>query len=391
MSLSAPVPFKANVRLLDFMRQADAPGIINLAAGVPGPDALPAEALTRAFQKALQRDNALLYAYHHPEGDHQLRGLLAQRLQKRGVAGIAATQIVTTTGCTQALQVMLSLLVKPGTVVACEGPAYYGMLEILSEAGAHVLPLPVHGTSSLDLEETEALLRQYKPACLVICPTLSNPSGATLPTEKRQPLVELCRTLGIRIIEDDIYGELLDSGALPTLLSFDPTGETVSYVTSFSKTVSPGLRTGFCVPGTLHEAFAARKCMQDLHSGVVTEAMLREFLAAGELDPHLDWLRQRNQKRRTIALNALRKTFPSSAVLHEPDGGYMLWVQLPKSVSLPDFQAAARLENVVFGGGHVFYPCPAPAPFMRLNCAKESEENLVLGINRLGSILQKMA
>lgn len=383
-----PVAFQARVRLLDFMRQADEPGLINLAAGVPGPDALPAEALTRAFAAALKSDGPSLFAYHHPEGDHRLRELLAQRLDTRGVNPLTASSIVTTTGCTQALSLLLSLLVTPGTVVACEGPAYYGMLEILSDAGAHVLALPVDA-QSIHLGQTEALLAKYRPACLVICPTLSNPSGATLPTEQRGPLVALCRRLGVRIIEDDIYGELLDSGTPPPLLSYDPAGEVVSYVTSFSKTVSPGLRTGFCIPGPLHEAFAARKCQQDLHSGVVTECILREFLAAGELDPHLNWLRQRNLRRRTLALDAVQATFPDDTLFQAPEGGYMLWAQLPERIELPKLRAAARAEGVVFASGDVFYPHPAPHPSIRLNCAKASETDLTRGIGILGRLLSQ--
>ena len=116
----------------------------------PGSDffALPADALRDAFERAYDRDGAAIFAYHHPEGDHRLRELLAERLARRG-AKISGSQVVTTTGCTQALQVMLSILIQPGDIVACEAPAYYGMLELLSEAGAQVLPIPVAGADGI--------------------------------------------------------------------------------------------------------------------------------------------------------------------------------------------------------------------------------------------------
>src|SRR4030095_8180400 len=137
------------------------------------------------------------------------------------------------------------------------------------------------------------------------------PSGATVPEANRERLVELCRRLGIRLIEDDIYAELVDGGAPKPMLAFDD-GSTVSYVSSFSKSISPGLRAGICAPGTLFEDVASRKCQQDLHSSVVTESALREFLLAGAMDPHLDWLRTRNARRRALALDALRPTFPGT-------------------------------------------------------------------------------
>ena len=264
-----PSRFHAHGRLVDFMRQADEPGLINLAAGVPGLDALPTRQLQEAFGRAFESDGAAMFAYHHPEGDRPLRDLLAARLQTRG-ASVDGSQIITTTGCTQALQVMLSVLLSPGDVVAVEAPAYYGMLELLSEAGARVLPIPVRDGDGIDPDEADSLLSRWKPKCLIVCSALSNPSGATVSDRRRELLVEICRRDGVRLIEDDIYGELLDGGSPRSMLSYDEDGSTVSYVTSFSKSVSPGLRVGFCVPGKLHEEFAARKCQHDLHSSVVS-------------------------------------------------------------------------------------------------------------------------
>jgi len=380
-----PFTFRAQGRLIDFMRQADEPGLINLAAGVPALEALPADALRDAFERAYARDGAAIFAYHHPEGDHRLRELLAERLARRG-AKISGSQVVTTTGCTQALQVMLSILIQPGDIVACEAPAYYGMLELLSEAGAQVLPIPVAGADGIDLALTEELLERWKPKCLVVCAALSNPSGTTMPVPARQRLVEICRKYGVRLIEDDIYGELVDGEAPQSMLAWDD-GSTVSYVTSFSKTISPGLRVGFCVPGTLHEEFAARKCQQDLHSAVPTEVMLREFFEAGAFDPHLEGLRARNHHRRELALDAIRRSFPAGTTVIPPSGGYMLWAELPQPVDLGEIRKQAREQRVVFAAGGVFFPAPPQRSYMRLNCAKAPEEELVSGLETLGRIL----
>lgn len=380
-----PFRFHAHGRLVDFMRQADEPGLLNLAAGVPGLDALPVEALQEAFTRAFQNEGAAMFAYHHPEGDHPLRELLAARLRTRD-ANVQGPDLVTTTGCTQALQVMLSILVSPGDIVACESPAYYGMLELLSEAGARVLPLVIRGANGIELDETEALLARWKPRCLVICSSLSNPSGATLPENHRQQLVEICRRNGVRIIEDDIYGELVDGGAPRSMLSWDD-GSTVSYVTSFSKSVSPGLRVGFAIPGTLKEEFAARKCQQDLHSAVVSEVALREFLGAGELDPHLQQLRARNQRRRELAMEAIRQSFPEGTGVVPPSGGYMLWATLPHPIDLAVVRQQAREKKVVFASGSVFFPAPPGESCIRINCAKASEDDLVQALQILGKTI----
>ena len=384
-----PLQFRAAARLVDFMRQADEPGLINLAAGVPGLDSLPAEALREAFARAFEHEGAKMFAYHHPEGDHGLRELLAARLNARG-ASVKGSQLVTVTGCTQGLSVLLSLLVQPGDIVACEAPAYYGMLELLSVAQVRVLPLPVTGGEGIDPAQAEALLARWKPRCLIVCTSLSNPSGATVPEANRERLVEICRENGVRLIEDDIYGELVDGGAPRTMLAYDD-GATVSYVSSFSKSVSPGLRAGVCVPGTLHEEFAARKCQQDLHSSVVSEVALREFLEKDALDPHLARLRERNRRRRELALAAIQRSFPDGTRVTPPRGGYMLWAELPRAVDLATVRDAARRERVVFAAGSVFFTQPQASSCIRLNCAKADEPELVSGLEALGAILRAQA
>ncbi|TCO90584.1 2-aminoadipate transaminase [Chthoniobacter flavus] len=383
--MTEPRPFRAAGRLVDFMRQADEAGLINLAAGVPGLDSLPTEELQAAFTRAFAHEGAKMFTYHHPEGDHVLREQLAARLQARG-ANVRGPQLVTVTGCTQGVQLLISILVKPGDIVAVEAPAYYGMLEVLSVAGARVLPLPITGPDGIDLDATEELLTRWKPRALIVCAALSNPSGVTIPNEKRPRLVEICRQNGVRLIEDDIYGELIEDGVPRSLLAWDD-GSTVSYVSSFSKSVSPGLRAGVCVPGTLYEDFAARKCQQDLHSAVVSEVALREFLAAGALDPHLAKLRPRNAHRRALALEAIARAFPKGTRANPPRGGYMLWAELPRAVDLAEVRETARQERIVFGAGPVFYTEPQPTSSLRLNCAKASEEELVSGLETLGAIL----
>jgi DNA-binding transcriptional MocR family regulator len=380
-----PRSFKVSARLIDFMRQADERGLINLAAGVPGLDSLPTEELCEAFTRSFVDEGAAMFAYHHPEGDHALREHLAERLRKRG-ANVTGKQLLTVTGCTQGLHVMLSLLVKPGEVVAVEAPGYYGMLELLSILGARVLPLRVRGGDGVDPAEVEEAFARWRPKCFVICSALSNPSGATIPEANRARLVQVCQRLGVRIIEDDIYGELLDGGALRPMLAYDD-GATVSYVSSFSKTVAPGLRVGVCAPGTLFEDAAALKCREDLHSSVVSEVALREFLESGALDSHLDRLRARNRRRREIALEIIARTFPKGTTITPPRGGYMLWVELPQPIDLAKARAAALAQHVAFAAGTVFFTNEPTTGCLRLNCAKAGEDELVRGLEILGGVL----
>jgi DNA-binding transcriptional MocR family regulator len=388
VATAGPFAFTASVRLIDFMRQADEPGLINLAAGVPGLEALPREALEAAFTMGFAREGARMLAYHHPEGDHELRELIAARLSGRG-APVQGREIVAVTGCTQALQLLLTVAVRPGDIVACEAPAYYGLLELLSAAGARVLPLAVAGGEGIDVDAAEPLLEQWRPKCLVVCTALSNPSGATMPEENRERLVAMCRRLKIRVIDDDIYAELLEGTPPAPLRKWDPEGEIVSYASSFCKSVAPGLRVGMCVPWRdRHEEVATLKCQQDMHSAVVTEVALREFLKAGAMEPHLNGLRVRNRRRRELALEAITRSFPEGTRTLPPRGGYMLWAELPRKMDLTPIRQQARAAGIVFGAGDAFFAAMPEKTCVRLNCAKATEEELVRGIEVLGGILR---
>ncbi len=381
-----PFSFRPPGRLLDFMREAGDPRLINLAAGVPSPDLLPTSHLADAFSQGLRNDGGAMFAYHEPEGDPALREILAIRLGLRGIE-VRSDGIVTTTGCTQALQLALALLCKPGDVVACECPVYYGLLELLSHFALEILPLPLRGDDGIDIDEMETLLQKHHPRCLVVCSTLSNPSGATVPESRREQFVEICRKAGVKVIEDEVYAELCDGVPPRPLRSYDD-GNTVFYITSFSKSIAPGLRMGFAVPGPHFEEFAELKCKQDMHGCVVSEVMLREYLR-GPAEQTLGLLKQTFARRRALAKEAIASAFPADACVSNPRGGFMFWVELAREVDLRGMQNELRKQRIAFAHGQVFFPRQEQQRFMRLNCAKASEEDLVAGLKVVGRLLQE--
>ncbi|MEM9444140.1 MAG: PLP-dependent aminotransferase family protein [Verrucomicrobiota bacterium] len=387
MQVTKPHIFKAKWRLLDFMRQADVPGLINLAAGVPSPNLLPGKLLSECFAKAYREEGKKLFAYQAPEGDHGLREILAQRMQHRGV-DVSKLEMVLTTGCTQAIHTAIDVAVKPGMVVAVECPAYYGMLELLSAKGVKVLPLSTDIATGIDLERSQKLISQYKPRVLIVCSSLSNPSGATIPEDKRENFVAFCRKKKITIIEDDIYANLIEGGVPRPLRAYD-NGETVIYVTSFSKTVAPGLRVGMAIPGKYLESFAEIQCRENIHSSVISERTLKHFF----LDPRGEKSLQRFVssccKRRKILRRALLRYLPEDALVSDPRGGYMLWVKLAKAVNLRLAQQACLKKRVAFAHGEVFFTKTVPGQYMRINAAKAVEQDLEVGCKVLGKAIKQ--
>jgi 2-aminoadipate transaminase len=386
-AMISPYPFKPRGRLLDVMRQVGDPNLINLAAGLPSVQCTPKADLQEAFAATLEENADEALGYHVPDGDVRLRELLVNRFRQRGI-NTSADQMVITTGCSQGLHGMIRLIAKSGDVVACEAPAYYSTLEIMGDLGVNVLPIPVRDSEGIDFELTQTLFRRFKPKLFVLCSTLSNPSGATVPNEIRKALVELCRETGTRILEDEIYGELSEIPDLKPIRAYDD-GSTVSYVTSFSKTVAPGLRVGVCLPGLDANPFALQKCQQDMHSATLCEVAFRRYFETGRFDSHLDFLRRLNRERRELGLRIIEECFPASAKVWEPAGGFLLWVELPSDIQIKQVYRSALAQKVAFCHGTAFFTSEEQqVPAMRLNCSRPSEEQLVKGLKILGQIVQ---
>jgi 2-aminoadipate transaminase len=382
----SPYAFRPRGRLLDFMRQVGNPDLINLAAGLPSVECVPKAALEQSFAETLRHHADEALGYHTPDGDLRLREILVERFERRGIR-TSVDKMVITTGCSQALHGMIRLLAQPGDVVACEAPAYYATLEILGDLGVRVLPVPVRDSDGIDLDLVRTLFHRFRPKLFVICSTLSNPSGSTLSNEARTDLVQICRDSGTRILEDEIYGELSEIPDLKPIRAYDD-GSTVVYVTSFSKSVAPGLRIGVCLPGVDSDSFALLKCQQDMHSATLCEVAFRNYLERDELDRHLEFLHEFNRKRRELGIRIIHECFPDSTRVWEPAGGFMLWVELPAGIDIERVYQQAIEMNVAFCRGAVFFTSENErVGAMRLNCSRPNEAALVKGLKILGQIM----
>src|SRR6202047_2767036 len=334
----SPYKFAPRARLLEFMRQAGNPNLINLAAGLPSVDCVPKAALKRAFDSAFSEEPDVALGYHTPDGDYALREKIAERFARRGIS-VTPDEMVITTGCTQALHGMIRLLARPGEVVAFGTPASYATPVSVGDPGVRVLPIPVRAPRGIDLDLVATLFERFRPKLFVVCATLSNPSGATMPNEARRALVQICRKTETHILEDEIYGELSEIGGLRPIRSYDD-GSSVSYVMSYSKTVAPGIRVGVCVPGANTDRFALLKCQQDMHSATVCEVAFRKYLQNADFEGHLKFLKTLNRQRRELAYEVIKQYFPAETVVWAPEGGFLLWAEIPQRI---DTEAAYRV------------------------------------------------
>jgi len=378
------------IRLLDLMRQTEDPHVINLAAGIPSADFLPLDALRTALEGELASRAREMFSYHRPEGAALLRDAIRDYLGVRGV-NVQSDQILVTIGCSGALATMMNTVLKRGDTVVCEAPAYYGQLELLRAIGVKFRTVNTSVGQEPDPAKWEkALKAKPKPKLLVVTSTLSNPSGATLKEEWRPRMVEICRKMGVPILEDDIYGDLLGRGRPKPLRAYDD-GSTVLYVTSFSKTVAPGLRIGFALPGKWMDAAADRQCRQTIHGGVPPEFITASFLRSGRMEGHLEMLRSVYAKRRELAGGILSRELPEGIRADDPSGGYMLWVRGGRPGLMEEVSKQCLAKGVAVVGGGIFFANPPKEACFRLNCARATPEDLARGVGIFCEVVKTLS
>ena len=378
------------IRLLDLMRQTEDPHVINLAAGIPSADFLPLDALRTALEGELASRAREMFSYHRPEGASLLRDTIRDYLGVRGV-NVQSDQILVTTGCSGALATMMNTVLKRGDTVLCEAPAYYGQLELLRAIGVKFRTVNTAVGQEPDPAKWEkALKAKPKPKLLVVTSSLSNPSGATLKEEWRPRMVEICRKMGVPILEDDIYGDLVERARPKPLRAYDD-GSTVLYVTSFSKTVAPGLRIGFALPGKWMDAAADRQCRQTIHGGVPTEFITASFLRSGRMEGHLEMLRSVYAKRRELAGGILSRELPDGIRADDPSGGYMLWVRGGRPGLMEEVSKQCLAKGVAVVGGGIFFANPPKEACFRLNCARATPEDLARGVGIFCEVVKTLS
>ena len=359
---------------------------ISFARGAPAPDLIPAAELADCAHAVALREGARLFAYGPGGGYEPLREWVAGR------HGVEPGRIVLTVGGLLGFVLYAAEMLerRPGRILV-EGPSYDRPLKILAREGADVVVLPMDG-EGLDPEGLEAELGRSadKPSFLYTIPTFQNPSGRTLSAERRRRLVELAGAHDLPVLEDDPYGLVRYEGdPEPTLHELEG-GTLVTYTSSFSKTVAPGLRTGyFVLPATAASSFEQRAVSTYISPPYLAQATIFEFLDRGRFDANLENVRAALRSRRDAMLETLERTFPASASWNEPQGGYFLWLDLGADADSSAFADRATSEGVAVVRGEDFFPpgTNLGRSALRLAFSYEPVDRITEGISVLATLL----
>jgi 2-aminoadipate transaminase len=377
------------------------PEVISLAGGLPAPEVFPTRRFQEACEKVL-RDNAPAALQYGPtEGYKPLREMIARHIARYGIKA-QIENVLITSGSQQALDLIGKLLINSGDRVMVEAPTYLGALQAFNVYGAEYISVPIDN----DGLQTELLDRALRsgPKFMYILPNFQNPGGTTLSEGRRHELVLLADRYGIPIVEDDPYGQLRYEGQhLPTLLVLDRENlrrdngysiGNVIYLSTFSKTLAPGIRLGWIVaPPDVINKFVQLKQAADLHTSTFAQIVAYEVARDGFLDEHVRTIRSVYRERRDVMLAALHEYFPPEVTWTHPQGGLFLWVTLPEGIDCQKLFRTALEHNVAFVPGDSFYASNHVAtPHMRLNFSNATPEQIREGIRRLSlAVKQQIA
>lgn len=383
-SLSARLCDVRSSPVRDILELTERPEVISFAGGLPAPELFPAELLAQAFASALEPTAApRTLQYSSSEGDPELRALLAQRFDLRGLRA-QAEDILVTTGSQQALALLADVLLDPGDSVLVESPSYLAALQCFGFAGARMVSVPCDA-DGLDPASLPELIAAHRPKFLYVIPTFQNPTGRTMPAARRARLAQIAQRHGLWIVEDDPYGELRYEGEPLAPIGSQPgaSDRTVT-VSSLSKVLAPGLRIGWLrAPAALLRPLVIAKQAADLHTSTVDQRAACAALGAADLDAHIALIGAEYRRRRDALLGGLAEALPARTCFNRPAGGMFVWARLPPGWDAAALLRSALRHDVAFVPGAPFFASLPDERTLRLSFTTHPSAQIVEGLQRL--------
>jgi len=381
-----PMPVDISQRLVHVLQAGAKPGVAPLSAALPANELLPIAALHRLYAGVARRHPHLLETGSHV---HMDLPPLVRQLVRRSLAWggpLAAEEFVITNSCTEALNLCLRAVTRPGDTVAVESPAYYLMLQLLETLGLKALEIPCDPRTGMSVEALELATRNGGVAACLLVANGSNPLGSVMPDERKRRLAALMAARGIPVIEDDIYGDLHFGDERPwPVKAFDDSGN-VMLCASFSKCLSPSLRIGFIAAGRHKPAVALQKTITSGGTNPLTQMVLAEYLESGAVDRHLHSLRRTYRRQVESMQAAVSRYFPASTRIAQPQAGYVLWIELPEGIDTTRLHDRALRERLSYVPGELFSASGMYRNCLRLNCGNPHTPEIDDAIRRLGRI-----
>lgn len=362
--------------------------LLPLGSAIPHIQHLPVDKLNRIMAGELRRFSEQSVSYQMPLGNERLRVQIARRALAAGISA-GPGELLITSGCVEAVLLALRATCKTGDTIAVESPFYFNFLQMIAFLGLKALEIPSTPREGISIEALRYAIEQTRiSACLVIS-NFGNPLGSLMPDKRKRELVELLANHKIPLIEDDIYGDLAFANDRPsTAKSFDRS-DLVIYCSSFSKTIAPGYRVGWTIAGRFQAEIERLKMMMNVATSSPPQLALAEFLATGGYDHHLRTIRRIHARNISQMADAVVRYFPEGTCMTRPEGGFILWVEMPVGTDSIKLYSRALELGISIVPGPLFSLSGKYRNYIRLSAALWTER-IESGIKTLGELAQEL-
>lgn len=365
------------------------PGIVNFSMGAPSVDLLPTAKLSKAVMHVLRESKTSCLHYEHVRGNVLLRRQIARQAFNWGGTP-SEDDIVVTAGAVEALSLCVKAITQPGDAIAIESPTYFAIFQVMESHGLKVVEIPTDPLTGIDIDYlAEAIPRFDIKACLFVN-NFNNPLGSCMPDDKKKQLVDMLADKNIPLIEDDIYGELYFGKTRPkTCKTFDKKG-LVLHCASFSKSLAPGFRIGWTIPGKFKERVISLKRMHTVSTNTLTQAAVADFLSNGRFELHLRHLRKALHTQSLRYLQAVSEYFPDDTRVTRPQGGFTLWIEMNKKINAYKLHKRALKQGIGIAPGQIFSTQGRFENCFRISYGEPWSDKINIGLQTLGKLMKEM-
>jgi len=363
--------------------------ILPLGLANPKPEILPVRGLNRSVRAVLSEEPERGVQYSFPPGELDLRRQIAAQYYMRN-QHVSPDDIVITSGCTESVLLSLKAVASHGDVIAVESPVYFVLLRIVKSLGMSVIEIESDPHTGMSIDALERAVNSIAISAVICIPNFSNPSGTLMSDEKKQRLVELLNERAIPLIEDDIYSELYFGDSRPTSCrDFGDAGQILS-CNSFSKTLAPGFRIGWVLPGKYKDSVIKHKRLTSAATSTLPQMAIAHFMQSGAYQRYLRNLRQIFKQQIYTLRQSIARHFPADTRISHPEGGFVLWVQLPYKLDTLVLAERAMQEKISIAPGMMFSVSAQYTHFLRLCTGFIWSEVAEQGVKRLGEMIEEM-
>jgi DNA-binding transcriptional MocR family regulator len=376
--------------VLATMRTIQQDGKVPLGSPYPSPALFPSRSIRQIAGRIARHYDQFSVFGDLPPGHPDLLRQIARRYTESGMR-VVPEDIIITVGATEAINLSLQAVAKPGDTIAVESPTFYAMLHAIERLGMRAIEVPTDPERGLDIEALADIIAAQPIAAMMVMPNFQNPLGFMMPEARKQQLVALAHRHQIPIIEDAVYSELYYAASPPkSLKAYDSDG-LVLHCSSFSKSLTSTYRIGWALPGRYRDQLEKLKFLNTLTTPTIPQRAIAEYLAQGGYERHLRRIRRMLIQQRNLMRASIKRWFPPDTQVSLPEGGYVLWVTLRPEVDGMQLYRRALAQGITIAPGRIFSVSDRYPHFIRLNYSYAWSPEIEDALKTLGQLVYDMS